>query len=128
MLLGLLIIGLLFRPLGGCLKWILVLALIGLVCNRHPSAAREVLGLLQSIEQRLDELIDRYEQSHDGSRVLAPDHKLENHSRPVPLPVELSAANDAGALSSRGNNQRKGTEYNIRSHSSVQPSFNQPMV
>jgi len=99
MLLGLLIIGLLFRPLGGCLKWILVLALIGLVYNRHPSAAREVWGLLQSIEQRLDELIDRYEQSSAERRVVAP------------LPVELSAANSAGTLPSRGNNERKGTEY-----------------
>ncbi len=120
MLLGLLILGLLFRPLGGCLKWILVLALISLVCNRHPSAAREVWGLLQSIEQRLDELIDRYEQSHDGSRVVEPSR--------VPLPVELSSANGAGTVPLRGKNHAKGLEYNIRSHSSVQPSFNQPIV
>ena len=126
MLLGLLILGLLFRPLGGCLKWILVLALIGLVCNRHPEAAKEAWGLLQSIEQRLDELIDRYEQSHDGSRVVVPDHKLEIHSHPAPISVELSPANSAAALPSRGNNHLKGIEYNIRSHSSVQPSFNQP--
>jgi len=109
MLLGLLIIGLLFRPLGGCLKWILVLAVIGLVCNRHPSAAREVWGLLQSIEPRLDELIDRYEQSHhDGSRVVAPDH--------APLPVELSTSNGAGTLPSRWNNHRKWLEYTIPSY------------
>jgi hypothetical protein len=112
----LLVFALLFRPFRGCLKWMLVLGLVAWMSNRHPAAAREAWGLLQSIERRLDEWIDRYEQSHDVSRVLEPDHKLENHSRPVPLPVELSAANGAGALSSRGNNQRKGIEYNIRSY------------
>jgi hypothetical protein len=118
MLLGLLILGLLFRSFRGCLKWMLVLALIGWVCERHPAAAREVWGLLQSIEHRLDELIDGYEQSHDGSRAVAPDH--------APLPVELSAGNSAGTLPSRGNNHQKVIEYTIRSYSSVQPSFNQP--
>ncbi len=109
----LLILALLFRPFRGCLQWMPVLGLVGWMCHRHPEAAREVWGLLQSIEHRLDELIDQYEQSHDGSRVLAP--KLENHSRPVALPVELSAANGAGALPSRENNERKGTEYTIPS-------------
>jgi hypothetical protein len=108
MLLGLLIIGLLFRPFRGCLQWMLVLGLVAWMCQRHPEAAKEAWGLLQSIEQRLDELIDRYEQSHDGSRVVAPDH--------APLLVELSAANSAGTLPSRGNNHRKGTEYPIPSH------------
>jgi hypothetical protein len=49
---------------SGCLKWALVILILGWACNRHPAAARGTWEYLRSLEQRLDELIDQYEQSH----------------------------------------------------------------
>jgi hypothetical protein len=48
---------------NGFLKVVLVIGLGTWICHRHPEAAGEAGDYLQSLEQRLDELIDQYEQS-----------------------------------------------------------------
>jgi hypothetical protein len=105
----LLIFALLFRPVRGCLKAVLLLMLIVWVWHRHPDVARDVGQLFEGVERKAKELLDEQSNvSSDRTRVVAPS--------PVPLPVELSAANSAGTVPSRGNNHRKGTEYPIPSH------------
>jgi hypothetical protein len=67
----LLLVAVLLFGRSGCLKWALVIFLIGWACKRHPDASREAWEYLQSLEQRMDEIIDQYEQSH-GSRAVVP--------------------------------------------------------
>ena len=53
---------------SGCLKWALLILILGWACHRHPVAAREVWEYLRTMEQRLDQLIDQHEgqpQNHE---------------------------------------------------------------
>jgi len=84
------ILALLFRPVRGCLKSVLLLMLIAWVLHRHADVARDAAQLLEGVERKAKELLDEQSNvSSDRNRVVVP-----------PLPVELSTSNGVDTLPS----------------------------
>jgi hypothetical protein len=67
------ILALVFRPVRGCLKSVLLLMLLMWVLHRHPDVARDVGQVLEGVERKAKELLEEQSNvSPDRNHVVAP--------------------------------------------------------